>query len=341
MENASRGELGIISCESGRHFSEKVISRLEELLKRENEESGNLDINSKEKKFANTEIKTEIDESIRHKDVYIIQDMENKSKGLSVNDNYMALKTAIFAALTSDAEHVTAVMPVFPYARQDKPKTRESINAAMIARELEDAGASRVITLDVHNEAIGGFFRKAILENLRASKDFMDYIHNNIGTENLVIAAPDAGAAQRASHYAKTLGTPLAIIHKERNYYKPSHVEKMTLIGDVKNKNVFIIDDIMDTAGTGVSAMKILKERGAEKVYFAASHAMLNLPAETRLNDAYKQGLFERVIGANTIYKDKEFKNRNPWYDEIQLEKYFAKVIYNINKGISISRLLD
>ncbi len=338
--NDSRGKLGIVSCESGRHFSEKVIERLKEIIAKENN-GNNIDISTKETFFANTEVKTELGESIRNKDIYIFQDTENKSQGLSVNDNYMALKTAILAAKNSGAKHVTAVIPVFPYARQDKPKTREGINASMIARELEDIGVSTIITLDVHNDAIGGFFRRAILENLRASKDFMDYIKENIGVENLVIVAPDVGSAQRAGHYARKLGVKLAIVHKERDYTTKSKVDRMTLVGDVKGKKAFIVDDLMDTAGTAVEAMKTLRAEGAEKVYFAVSLPLLNGPAVEKLNKAHKEGVFNKILGTNVIYREPGFKDKNTWYEEVNLEKYFARVIYNINKGISISRLLE
>lgn len=337
--NGSRGKLGIISCDSGKHFSKKVIERLREILKEEN--NGNIDIDSKETFFANTEVKTEIGESIRNKDIYIFQDVENKSNGLSINDNYMALKTAILAAKDSGAKHITAIVPSFPFSRQDKSKTREGVTAAMIAREIEDTGASTIITLDIHNEAIRGFFKEAILENLRASKNLIEFIKENVGTENLVIVAPDVGAAQRASYYAKKMGVKFAIIHKERDYTKVSSIDKTTLVGDVEGKKAFIIDDLIDTGGTAVKAMKTLKEEGAEQVYFAASLALLNKNAVEKLNDAYKQGIFNKIIGTNVIYREPSFKEKNLWYEELSLEKYFARVIHNINKGISISRLLE
>ena len=336
----NRGKLGIISCESGKHFAEKVIERLKEIIKEE-DDSEEIMRRTKETAFSNTEIKTEIEESIRNQDIYIFQDVENKSKGMSVNDNVMALKTAINAAKLSNAHCITAVIPAYPYARQDKPKTREGVTAAMIARELEDSGASRVITLDLHNDAIAGFFRHATLENLRASKNLIDYVKSKIGTENLVIVAPDAGGAARASFYAKQLGVKLAIIHKERDYSKANTVERMSLIGDVDGKNVFVVDDLIDTAGTLVNAAKKLNESGAKKVYFAASLAMLNGPAVERLDKAYNEGIVTKIIGTNVIYHGENFVEEHDWYDEINLEKYFARVIYNINKGLSISRLLD
>lgn len=334
----NRGKLGIISCSSGRHFAEKVVKRLKEIMDEEEKEFLR---KSKETVFANTEIKTEIEESIRNQDIYIFQDVENNGSGMSVNDNLMALKSAINAAKLSNAHYITAVIPVFPYARQDKPKTREGISAAMIAREIEDCGATRVITLDVHNEAIAGFFRNAVLENLRASKDIMDYVKENIGTENLVVVAADVGAAPRADFFARRLGTKLAIMHKERDYTCANCVERMSLVGDVNGKDVLVTEDMIDTGGTVITAAKKLKEMGAKRVFFSASLSMFNGPAAERIDKAYKEGIITKVIGTNVIFREKGFLEEHPWYAEVCLEKYFARVIYNINKGKSISKLLD
>ncbi len=338
----TRGKLGIISCSSGEHFAEKVSSRLEEIIENDNpsKKDENVLIPMTERQFANTELKTEIDESIRNKDIYVFQDVENPSLGLSVNDNYMALKTAIIAAKSSDARHITAVVPVFPYARQDKPKTREGISAAMVARELEDAGATRVITLDIHQEATSGFFRKAVLENLRASKKIMDYTYDNIPMDDLVITSPDAGGAQRASFYARELSRPLAIMHKERDYSTVNSVEKMTLVGDVEGKDCLFVDDMIDTAGTTVDAIDMVKQYDANDVYFATSLPLLNGPAKERLQKSYDEGKLTKVIGTDVTYHDPEFLHETPWYDHVELDKYFAKVIHNLNQGDSISRLL-
>ncbi|KYK27228.1 hypothetical protein AYK26_04160 [Euryarchaeota archaeon SM23-78] len=340
MQPYTRGKLGIIACESGKPFAQKVVEELKKIIAKDKDSNGAYLINTKETRFSNTEIKTEIEESIRNKDIYIFQDVENKVNGLNVNDNFMVLKTVIQAARMSDAHYVTAVIPSFPYARQDKPKTREGITAAMAARELEDVGATRVITLDVHNDAIGGFFRKAGLENLHASKNLMDYINKKIGLKDLVIVAPDAGAATRANHYAKKLGTKLALIHKERDYSKASTIENMHLLGEVNGKKVFVVDDMIDTAGTLVNAAEKLKKEGAKEIYFAASLAMLNEPAVERIAKAYKEGFITKIIGTDVIYHGEGFAKKHEWYEEISVAKYFARVIYNINRGISISKLL-
>ncbi len=341
MDSYTRGKLGVIACDSGKPFAEKAIEELKKIIEKEDGSDGTEIIKTRETRFSNTEIKTEIEESIRNKDVYVFQDVANISDNLSVSDNFMALKTSIQAAKMADAHYITAVIPAFPYARQDKSKTREGITAAMAARELEDAGATRVITLDVHNEAIAGFFRKAILENLRASKNFIDYIRENIGLNDVVFVAPDAGGAARAIYYAKKLGTSVALLHKERDYSKANTIENMRLVGEVDGKNVVVVDDIIDTAGTLVNSAKKLKESGAKQVFFAASLCLFTGPAIERLNNAYKEGVLTRVIGTDAVYHGEGFAKSNKWYVEVSVAKYFARVIYNINRGISISRLLE
>jgi ribose-phosphate pyrophosphokinase len=340
MDSYTRGKLCIIACDSGRPFAEKVVEELKGIIQKEDSISISGITKSQETRFPNGEIKTEIEESIRNHDVYIFQDVENKSSGLSINDNTMALKTAIQAARLADAQYITAIIPAFPYARQDKIRTREGVTSAMIARELEDVGAARVITLDIHNDAIAGFFRKANLENLRASKNFMDYIKEEIGRKNLVIVAPDAGGAARANFFAKNLGVKLAVIHKERDYSKASTIAGMSLIGNVEDKVAFVIDDLIDTGGTVINAARKLKESGAREIFFAASLAMLNGSAIERLDKAHKEGLITKVIGTDVIYHGEDLK-KHTWYEEVSLAKYFARVIYNINRGISISRLLE
>jgi ribose-phosphate pyrophosphokinase len=334
----SRGKLGIMICNSGKHFAQKVVLELNKLI----QETSNEGIlkSTKEVIFANGEVKIEILESIRDQDIYIFQDVQNNELGLSINDNYMILKTAIQAAKMANARNITAVIPYYPYGRQDKPKTREGVTASMVARELEDVGANKIITLDLHNDAISGFFRKATLENLRASMQIINYIKENMDIGNLTIVSPDAGGAERANFYAKSLGLSLAMLHKERDYSKPNVVEKMSLLGDINGKNVFIIDDILDTAGTLINAIKKLKEEGAKEIYFGASHALLNGPAVERLNDAYMKKLINGVIATNTIFHSEEFKINSPWYKEVNMGFYFASIIYAINQGKSISELL-
>ena len=341
MEPVNRGKLGIIACESGKQFAEKVTKELEQIIQKEEGTDSVKIRESKEIIFANSEPKTEIDESIRNQDAYIFQDVANKSKGLSVNDNYMVLKTAIDAVRLADAHYITVVIPTFPYARQDKQKKREGITAAFVARVLEALGAKRVLTLDIHNETIAGCFPSIPLENLHASKNLLDYIRANINIDNLVVTAPDAGAATKNEYYANKLLTQLNFLHKKRDYENPNKVTKVVLVGDVKDKDVLMVDDMIDTAGTFSKSIEALKDNGARKVYFACSLAFFNSRALEIIDRLYEKDKIDKIICTDAVFKPADFKEKHPWYDEVSVAKYFAKVIYNINRGIGISRLLE
>jgi len=335
-----RGPLSIIACKSGLPFAKKILKELNNYLITEGRQAIEL-IPSQEITFANTEIKTTIENSIRGSDLFIIQDVENSTNDLSVDQNLRALKTAIDAARRAGAHYITAVLPTFPYSRQDKQTGRECLTAAQVAEEIEDIGAERVITLDIHNTAIAGYFRKAKFENLQASKNIIDFIKKNIPQENLVVVAPDEGGTKRASYYAQKLGVPLAIVYKERDYSKVSYIENTTLLGDVSGKDVFIIDDMISTAGTLYHISKMLKEKfDAKSITLACSLPLFNSPAIDRLKELYESNTIMGVIGTDAVYHGDDFEGKNPWFNEVSVAKYFAKVIYNINNYLSLSKLL-
>jgi ribose-phosphate pyrophosphokinase len=330
-----------MACSSGLPFARKVLRELNIYLSLDNRPNISL-IKSEEIYFANTEIKTMINESIRGCDLYIIQDVENSTDNLSVDQKLRALKTAIDAARRADAHYITAILPTFPYSRQDKQIGRECITAAQVAQEIENAGADRVITLDVHNTAIAGYFRTAKFENLHSSKSLLDYIKKNLTLDNLVIVSPDAGGAKRANYFAQKLGVSLAIAYKERDYSKPSCVESMTILGDVSNKDVVIIDDMISTAGTLYNISKIIKEKfNARSIYLACSLPLFNPPAIERLNELFSKKIIREVIGTDAVYHGEDFKIKNIWFKEVSVARYFAKVIYNINDYTSLSSLLN
>ncbi len=251
----------------------------------------------------------------------------------------MSLKTAIDAAKRSDATNITVILPAYPYARQDKSISRECITASLIARELENLGVNRVITLDIHNTAIGGFFVKANLENLYPTKTICNYIKNNFSTDNLIVVAPDTGAMRRAQNYAEKLQVPLVVVYKERDYSTSSKILNTILIGNVKNKDCLIIDDMIATGGTIINVAKTLKENGAQKIYISCSLAFFNGDAKIKFTDMYDAKTFESVISTDAIHHNESFK-QNPWFKEVSVAKYFAEVIYNLNHNISISKLL-
>ena len=241
--------------------------------------------------FANGELKTEILESIRGKDVFIFQDVENHeliamNEGenklrLSVNDHVMALLVTIDAVRQAGARDITLVLPVYPYSRQHKRKGREGLTASMLGHIYELLGVKRIITLDIHSREIANSFTSINLENLHASYQIIRELSRIVDltgkTEDLVIVSPDTGAIDRNKFYASGLKIPLAMIYKERDYSivtqnaKNTNIKSIKLLGDVHGKAAFLADDMLGTGGTLLKAMAFLKEQGATKVIAAIS----------------------------------------------------------------------
>ena len=336
-----RGRLSLLACDSGRPFAERVRARLSTILEEvTGRKTNGLLRDSKEFEFSNGEIKTVIEDNIRGDDVYVIQCLDDPHSARSVNDNLMALVTAIHAADQSDAESITAVVPQFPYSRQERKKTREAITARVVSGLLEDAGADRVITLDIHSEAIMGFFQRCTLEDLHASADILDHFKAGFPQENLVVVAPDVGGADMARYYSNRLGCPLAIVHKARDYSQPGVIESMRLVGDVTGKNVLMPDDLIATGGTLLKAARLLKDEGAEAVFLACALPFLNGDAVSMFESAHEERIFDALIGTDAVHWGAEFCDSHPWYREVSVAPLFAQVIFNINQKLSVSQLL-
>lgn len=336
----TRGELSIMSCESGRPLAKRILSSLNDII-REDEELMELElIDSDEIQFANGEIKTVVNENIRGADLYLVQSLDDPNSDKSINDNLMALMTAINAVYQSDADSITVISPQFPYSRQERKKTREGITAKQVASFMEISGADRIITLDIHAEAIQGFFNRARMEDLHASTTIIKYLENTLDTSNLVVASADVGGADKARFYSKRLHCDLAIVDKARDYSKASVIESMRVVGDVEGKDVLLPDDMISTAGTIVNAAKLLKQHDANNIYVACSLPFFNHPATERLNEAHAKGEISLVLGTDAVYWGDDFKAKNPWYKEISIAPLFAQVIYNINTKRSVSELL-
>jgi ribose-phosphate pyrophosphokinase len=335
-----RGRLSIVACESGRSFAEEVNRHLLEIMRSEDGDALPVMRESREITFANEELKTVVEENIRGDDVYIIQCVDDPLSDKSVNDNLMALLTAVNAVYHSDPDRITAVIPQYPYARQERKKTREPITARLVAAMLEDAGADRVLTLDIHAEAIQGFFRRAILEDLHASKEIITFFRKNISTDNLCIVAPDTGGADMARYYSQRFNCPLAVVDKARDYSQASVVESMRLVGDVRGKRIIMPDDLIATGGTLLNACEVLREQGAAQVHVACSLPLFNGDAVANLDRAHRDGLFEMVVGTDAIWHGPKFREQHPWFREVSIAPLFAQVIFNVNRKRSVSELL-
>lgn len=227
--------------------------------------------------FSDGEFTTSYEETVRGAYVFIIQSTFPPS------DNLMELLFMIDAAKRASAYKVVAVMPYFGFARQDrKDKPRVAIGAKLVANLLTAAGVDRIMTMDLHADQIQGFFDVPV-DHLYASSIFVPYI-KNLNLDNLVIAAPDMGGTKRANAYSKFLGTPMVICHKSRK--KANVIDEMTVIGEVEGKNVVILDDMIDTAGTVAKAANMMMDKGALSVRVIVTHGVLSGPAYERINDS-------------------------------------------------------
>ena len=245
------------------------------------------------KPFSDGEIYVQIQESVRGCDVFLIQSTHNP-----VNENAMELFILIDCLKRASARSINVIMPYFGYARQDrKAAGREPITSKLVARLIGEAGADRVLCLDLHSDQIVGFF-DVLVDHVYASPVLIDYIKRFIGTENLVIVSPDVGGVARARRFAKRLDhAPIAIVDKRRHHDQQNVVEVMNIIGDVEGKTAILIDDLIDTAGTITQAAQLIKSKGAEKVFACATHGVLSGPAFDRIEESP----IEEMIITNSI----------------------------------------
>lgn len=281
--------------------------------------------------FSDGEIQVDLGESVRGYDVFVVQPLAASNQH-SINDNVMELLVIIDALKRASAENINVVIPYYGYARQDrKVGTRTPITAKLLADIIEKAGAQRVLTLDLHSDQIQGFYNIPV-DNLNATQIIANYIQSQ-HINDLVVVTPDAGGTKRARKTARLLDdAPLAVIDKRRP--APNVSEIMHILGDVEGKNVLIIDDMIDTAGTIVNAVEALKVKGAKDVYVAATHGVLSGPAKERLLTC---GIKQTII-CDTMYIGDD--KRYPGMVILSPAKLLADAIEKIHKKESITCLI-
>ena len=283
------------------------------------------------KTFADGEASVSLLETVRGADVFLVQ-----STCKPVNDHLMELLVMCDACRRASAGRITAVIPYFGYARQDrKAKSRDPISAKLVANMLTASGADRVLTMDLHANQIQGFFDVPV-DALYASGIFVPYI-KSLNIEDLSIAAPDMGGAKRANTYAKHLSAPIIISHKERA--KANVVGKMTAIGDVKGRNVIIVDDMISSGDSMLEVAQLLKDRGANKIFMCSTFGLFT-NGLSKFDEAYEKGTFDRILTTNLIYQTPELLQRE-WYINCDMSKYIAYIIDTLNHDSSISDLLN
>ena len=286
-------------------------------------------INTNIKRFADGEIYIEINENIRGNSVFVIQSTSNPA-----NDNLMELLLCIDALRRSSAKNITAVIPYFGYARQDrKVAPRTSISAKVVSNLITNAGANRIVTVDLHAGQIQGFFDIPV-DNLFTTPLFARYIKKKFKSKNLVCVSPDIGGVQRTRGLATKIKADLAIIDKRRP--APGKSQVMNIIGEVRGKNCIIVDDIIDSGGTIVNAVEALKKAGAIDVYVFITHAVLSGDAAKKI----QKSKIKKLIITDTIDNSSKIKN-NSKIEVISIAPLMSEAINRISNSTSVSDLFN
>ena len=308
----------VLSCNSNRPIAEAISAYL------------NLPLSSASiRRFSDMEVFVEINENVRGEDVFAIQ-----STSYPANDNLMELLLCIDALRRSSAKNITAVIPYFGYARQDrKVVPRTSISAKLVSNLITNAGASRIVTVDLHSGQIQGFFDIPV-DNLFTTPLFTRYIKKNLKNKNLICVSPDVGGVQRTRGLATKINVDLAIIDKRR--LQPGKSQVMRIIGNVQNKECIIVDDIIDSGGTIVNAVDALIREGAKSVYVFVTHAVLSGEAINKI----KKSKINKLIITDSIDNAKKIKNVSK-IQVLSIAPLMAEAIKRISNSTSVSSLFN
>ena len=306
----------LLTGNSNKNLSQKISKFLKNRL-----------VNSSIRKFSDGEIYIEINENIRGNSIFVIQSISSPA-----NDNLMELLLCIDALKRSSAKNITAVIPYFGYARQDrKVVPRTSISAKLVSNLITKAGADRVVTVDLHAGQIQGFFDIPV-DNLFATPIFARHVKKKIKTKNLICIAPDVGGTERARALGKLLNVGLAIVDKRRP--KAGQSQVMNIIGDVRGKTCIIVDDIIDSGGTIVNAAAALKKRGAKDVHVYVTHGVLSGGAENKI----KKSNIKNLVITDTIDNAAKVKNIKN-IEVLTISNLVGEAIKRISNSTSVSDL--
>lgn len=328
----------VFSGNSHRELAIKICERLGTQL-------GKCDI----RYFGNTEARPIIDESVRNKDIYIVQtgssdySEESKTKlgvNRNVNDHIQETILLMDACKRSGCGNITLIVPCYPYARQDKKdKPRACISAKVVAKQFETFGLYRIVCVELHNSCIQGYFDVSC-DNLYTSDLMVEQLVSQYPVDDIVIISPDEGGVKRASIVASKLKRPLLTIRKDRDYNTENKVNSSMLLGDsaeIKGKTAVIVDDMLDTGGTVIKTVNLLREEGAQRVAVIVTHGILSGPAIDRINN---EPFLDLVIVSDSLPQNDNIKNCNKLI-VFSIDKLLAEVIDRLVKGKSISEIFE
>ena len=284
-------------------------------------------VNSNIKRFADGEVYVEINENIRGNSIFVVQSTSNPA-----NDNLMELLICIDALRRSSAKNITAVIPYFGYARQDrKVVPRTAISAKLVSNLITNAGANRILSVDLHAGQIQGFFDIPV-DNLFSTPIFAKHIKRKLSINNLICVAPDVGGVERARSLGRRINVSIAIVDKRRP--APGKSEVMNIVGNIKNKNCVIVDDIIDTGGTIVNAAKALKDKDAKDIYVYITHAVLSGQAVEQI----EKSQIKKLITTDTIDNSKKIRGSKK-IEIISMAPIISEAMKRIANSTSVSSL--
>ena len=284
-------------------------------------------VNSSIKRFADGEVYIEINENIRGNSIFVVQSTSNPA-----NDNLMELLICIDALRRSSAKNITAVIPYFGYARQDrKVVPRTAISAKLVSNLITNAGANRILSVDLHAGQIQGFFDIPV-DNLFSTPIFAKHIKRKLSINNLICVAPDVGGVERARSLGRRINASIAIVDKRRP--APGKSEVMNIVGNIKNKNCIIVDDIIDTGGTIVNAAKALKDKDAKDIYVYITHAVLSGQAVEKI----EKSQIKKLITTDTIDNSKKIRGSKK-IEIISMAPIISEAMKRIANSTSVSSL--
>lgn len=351
------GQLGLIALDSCSEIVRLIDRHIRVIRNDLQNEPASYIVPIDEIRFSNGEGKTRILETVRGKDIYIFCDIGNHSCFYkmygkiiykSPDEHFQDIKRAL-SAIAGKARRITVVMPLLYASRQDKRKGRESLDCAMALQDLEKLGVNDIITFDVHNDAVQNALSLCSFDNLYSSYDIVgSFINDNseiiAKKDDLLVISPDTGGMERAIYYSSVLGVDVGLFYKRRDYSRLENgkhpIVQHEYVGrDVEGKNVIIIDDMISSGESVIDLLKELKRRKAGQVFIAATFAFFT-EGPYKFNRLYEEGYFTKLYTTNLTYVPSEVKML-PWYREVDMSAYIAKIVNYINNNHSIAPLLD
>ncbi|MBI2207871.1 ribose-phosphate pyrophosphokinase [Candidatus Woesearchaeota archaeon] len=348
----SRGELALFAGRSGAQLAERVARELtliyegqgEKPTKEEAPQEAITLWNLRHKDFKNGEFKTTIGDNVRGKDVFYVQVCDDPTSKRSLNDNLMEMYLTLYALKHSGRpRHLTAVIPNFPYARQDHVPAgeREPLSVKFAAQTIAKAGADHVVAVDLHSkQALLAFSDESYVDNLTMEPVIVDYLRKEFkgDLEKVVVVSPDVGGATRVESIADYLGLRVAVAKKKRT--EPGVVGSTYILDKVRGYNAVIVDDIIDTGGTVEKTVHEVLRKGATGIMVMCTHPIFSGPAADTMDRLYQKGKIRKVVATDTVPYGPHFLTKQKWFDQISIAPMLAQAIFRIDRDLSVSGML-